>query len=100
MQLEPFTLAECEAFFKAKSPVYDRYQLLQLYMVFGGIPFYLDFIDVHKSATQNINDLCFTQRGRLRNEFKKFTTFGLTPNTYSQSLVHQSLTMDVLFEKK
>ena len=27
------------------------------------------------------------------------TTFGLTTNTYSQSLVHQSLTMDVLFEK-
>ena len=71
IQLEPFTLAECEAFFKAKSPGYDRYQLLQLYMVFGGIPFYLDFIDVRKSATQNINDLCFTQRGRLRKEFDK-----------------------------
>jgi uncharacterized protein len=71
IQLEPFTLAECEAFFQAKSPGYDRYQLLQLYMVFGGIPFYLDFIDPTKSATQNINDLCFTQKGRLRNEFQK-----------------------------
>ena len=69
--LSPFTLAECEAFFQAKSPGYDRYQLLQLYMVFGGIPFYLDTIDVKKSATQNINELCFTQRGRLRNEFEK-----------------------------
>jgi len=71
IQLEPFTLAECEAFFKEKSPGFDRYQMLQLYMVFGGIPFYLDFIDPRKSATQNINDLCFTQRGRLRNEFQK-----------------------------
>ncbi len=26
------------------------------------------------------------------------TTFGLTPNTHAQSLVHQSLTMDALFE--
>lgn len=26
------------------------------------------------------------------------TTFGLTPNMYAQSLVHQSLTMDALFE--
>ena len=69
--LQPFTLAECEAFFKTNAPGFDRYQLLQLYMVFGGIPFYLDAIDPRKSATQNINDLCFTQRGRLRNEFEK-----------------------------
>ena len=69
--LEPFTLAECEAFFKAKAPSYDRYHILQLYMVFGGIPFYLDFIDPAKSAAQNINDLCFTSRGRLRKEFDK-----------------------------
>ena len=67
--LEPFTLAECEAFFRAKSPGFDRYQLLQLYMVFGGIPFYLEAIDTGKSATQNINDLCFAPQGRLRREF-------------------------------
>lgn len=69
--LEPFTLAECEAFFKSKAPSYDRYHILQLYMVFGGIPFYLDFVDPAKSAAQNINDLCFTSRGRLRKEFDK-----------------------------
>jgi uncharacterized protein len=71
MQLEPFTLAECKAFFEAKAPGLDHYQLLQLYMVFGGIPFYLDFIDPRKSAAQNINDLCFKPKGRLRNEFDK-----------------------------
>ncbi|MDZ7900299.1 MAG: ATP-binding protein [Arcicella sp.] len=71
IQIEPFTLAECEAFFQVNSPGYDRYQLIQLYMVFGGIPFYLDFIDTRKSATQNINDLCFSPKGRLRNEFQK-----------------------------
>ena len=48
IQLNPFTLAECDAFFKAKSPGFDQYQLLQLYMVFGGIPFYLDAIDTVK----------------------------------------------------
>jgi uncharacterized protein len=69
--LEPFTLAECEAFFKTKAPTYERYHILQLYMVFGGIPFYLDAIDPSKSATQNINDLCFKTRGNLRNEFDK-----------------------------
>ena len=71
IHLQPFTLAECKSFFLAKSPGYDHYQLLQLYMVFGGIPFYLEAVDISKSATQNINDLCFTQRGLLRAEFKK-----------------------------
>lgn len=71
IHLEPFTLAECEAFFKAKSPGFDRYQLLQLYMVCGGIPFYLEAVDPGKSASQNINELCFSRRGILRTEFEK-----------------------------
>lgn len=71
INLEPFTLAECEAFFSEKGPVPDRYQLLQLYMVFGGIPFYLEAINPRKSATQNINDLCFAAGGRFRTEFEK-----------------------------
>ena len=54
LHLEPFTLAECEAFFKEKSPGMDRYQLLQLYMVFGGIPFYLDFIDPQKRDRKSV----------------------------------------------
>ena len=39
-------------------------------MAWGGIPFYLDRVDVGKSATQNINDLCFAPRGFMRKEFQ------------------------------
>jgi uncharacterized protein len=67
--LEPFTLAECEAFFTYKSATYTRYQIVQLYMVLGGIPFYLNAVDIGKSAAQNINDFCFTPKGFLRKEF-------------------------------
>jgi uncharacterized protein len=69
MPIDPFTLAECEAFFKSKSATFDRYQLLQLYMVLGGIPFYLDMVETTQSAAQNINRLCFTPKGGLRKEF-------------------------------
>lgn len=69
MPIDPFTLAECEAFFKSRSATFDRYQLLQLYMVLGGIPFYLDMVETAESATQNINRLCFTPKGGLRKEF-------------------------------
>lgn len=69
IQLDPFTLAECETYLRQKGGAYSRYQIVQLYMVTGGIPFYLKSIHTGKSATQNINDLCFTPKGLLRNEF-------------------------------
>jgi uncharacterized protein len=69
LKIDPFTLAECEDFFRYKSATYTRYQLIQLYMTLGGIPFYLDAINIGKSATQNINDLCFSPKGFLRKEF-------------------------------
>lgn len=69
IQLEPFTLGECEAFFQDKSANYNRYQIVQLYMALGGIPFYMDLVDPGKSVAQNINDLCFSPRGMLRREF-------------------------------
>lgn len=69
MKLEPFTLNECEQYFKSRSGVYDRYQLIQLYMVMGGIPFYLKQVNTGQSATQNINKLCFDPGGILFDEF-------------------------------
>lgn len=69
LPIEPFTLSECEQFFKNRLATFNRYQLLQLYMVLGGIPFYLDMIDITQSAAQNINRLCFTPKGSLRREF-------------------------------
>lgn len=69
IRLQPFTLYECEAFFKAKSAGFDRYQIILLYMVMGGIPFYLDQVNTGLSADQNIDSLCFTSDGLLRGEF-------------------------------
>lgn len=69
IRLEPFTLHECEEFFKAKCAGFDHYQLVLLYMVLGGIPFYLEQVNPGLSADQNINNLCFTADGLLRGEF-------------------------------
>lgn len=69
MQLTPFTLRETEAFLSAKKAVFTKYQLLQFYMIMGGIPFYLNDIDVEKSAIQNINNMAFGKNGKLRTDF-------------------------------
>ncbi|WP_436490114.1 AAA family ATPase [Chitinophaga sp. ARDCPP14] len=69
IRLESFTLKECEDFLKYKKAIFDRYQIIQLYMVMGGIPFYLEQVDVAQSAAQNINRLCFEKDEMLRSEF-------------------------------
>ena len=69
IQLQPFTLRECELFFISKGARFDRYQIVQLYMVMGGIPFYLSQVDPKLSAAQNINRMCFSSAGLLREEF-------------------------------
>ncbi|MEN0050819.1 MAG: ATP-binding protein, partial [Bacteroidota bacterium] len=70
IRLQPFTLKETEAFLKEKNAVYNRYQNLLIYMTFGGIPFYLDYIDAEKSTMQNINDLCFLMDAPFRLEYE------------------------------
>ena len=67
--LQPFSLAETEAFLKSKNGQYDRYQLMELYMVMGGIPYYLDNIQVNRSIAQNIDRLFFVEGGILSNEY-------------------------------
>ncbi len=67
--LQPFTLQETEAFLKSKGGVFDRYQLLELYMAMGGIPFYLDNVLVNRSVAQNIDRMFFTPGAILNIEY-------------------------------
>ena len=81
--LQPFTLAETEAYFKSRKIRLDRYQLLLLYMTMGGIPHYLDQVEGGKSAVQNIDDICFHPQGLLRSEFDNlYSSLFLNPERY------------------
>ncbi|MFK7906259.1 MAG: ATP-binding protein [Chitinophagales bacterium] len=71
LYLHPFTLAETAAYCRARNIKLNPYQILQLYMVMGGIPMYLDQIKPGLSAIQNIQKICFTPSGYLRNEFER-----------------------------
>jgi uncharacterized protein len=67
--LQPFSLQETEAFLTSKGGVFDRYQLLELYMAMGGIPFYLDNVLVNRSVAQNIDRMFFTPGAILNIEY-------------------------------
>jgi hypothetical protein len=71
IELRPFTLAECEEFFKDREIGYDRLSITECYMVFGGIPYYLDLFEKGKSVAQNIDRLCFSPNAPLRHEFEE-----------------------------
>ena len=70
IRLLPFTLQETEAYLKEQKINLDRYQVLQLYMVMGGVPHYLREIRKGESSAQAIDRLCFSKDGLLQNEFK------------------------------
>lgn len=69
IKIEPFTLHECKLYSESKKMKLSNYQLIELYMAMGGIPFYWEQLEKGLSATQNIQLLCFEKNGPLRNEF-------------------------------
>ncbi len=70
IKLEPFTLAETQAYFKSKKINFDLYEITQLFMVMGGIPHYLNAVKAEESVIQNIGRICFTKTGLLYYEFQ------------------------------
>lgn len=67
--LQPFTLFETELYLKSRGVQLDRYHLIQIYMAMGGIPHYLKEVEAGKTAVQNIDQICFSTQGLLREEF-------------------------------
>ena len=71
IKLSPFTLRECEEFFKSRQVQLSRYDITQSYMIFGGMPYYLGYIDNGRSLAQNVDRLFFSSDGILKNEFNR-----------------------------
>lgn len=67
--LDRFSLKETEEFLKSRGSRWDRYQILQSYMLTGGVPYYIKLLDTKKTLAENIDSLCFDENGVLRNEF-------------------------------
>ena len=70
IHLHPFTLSECEKYVKSGNLAFNRSQIMQYYMVFGGVPFYWTFIRKGLSIIQNIDGILFSKDAPLKEEFK------------------------------
>lgn len=71
VRLLPFTLGETAAFLKSRGIDLTPYQVIELYMAFGGVPHYLKMAEPGLSAFQIIDNVCFASQGELRDEFNR-----------------------------
>jgi len=69
IHLKPFTLSETQEYLISNNIRLNLKQVTQLYMVTGGVPFYLSKIERGCSATQAIEALSFDSKALLFNEF-------------------------------
>lgn len=81
--LEPFTLTETKSYLQSRNINLPHYQITELYMALGGVPHYLKEVKIGKSPTQNIDDICFSKNGLLRDEFLR-----LYPSLFSNAEKH------------
>lgn len=86
MRLMPFTLFEAETFLKNRKIMLDRYQIIQLYMIMGGVPQYLKMIEKGESAMAAIDRICFTKDGFLNDEFKN-----LFNSLFDNAIIHMNI---------
>lgn len=71
IKLKPFTLKETKEFFAYKGIPMEEYELLKIYMVFGGVAEYLEHVRPGDSAVTCIEHLCFKPSAYLANEYNE-----------------------------
>lgn len=72
IHLSQFSLCECKEFVEKNGLSLNEEQILQYYMIFGGIPFYWTLLNENKgmSVSQVVDKVQFSRDAELREEFK------------------------------
>jgi uncharacterized protein len=86
IRVQPFKLHECAAFLESKDIILSRADLLKLYMVLGGIPYYLNLMSRGESVPGVIDRLFFSEPPELKGEFDE-----LFDSLFDNSPVHKRI---------
>ena len=70
IKIESFTLKETKQFLERKGFAWNNYQLIEIYSILGGIPFYIESLKKSLGVSQNIDKLFFAKNALLKSEFK------------------------------
>lgn len=69
LRLEPFTVAEANAYLRTRRIRLKPIELMELYMAIGGVPYYLSLVERGRSVPEIVGRLCFERGGQLQTEF-------------------------------
>ena len=87
ISLKPFTLAECGEYYDSRGVAMNTQDLIESYMIFGGIPYYLHLIEKRYSLALNVDRICFSESAPLRYEFDRLLdTLFANPAKYIEVL--------------
>ena len=67
--LHPFSLGETAEYLQMIGINWSEYDIAQCYMILGGIPYYLSFLNPAETLNENIDDLFFHKNAELADEF-------------------------------
>lgn len=71
IKLAPFSLYEVEKYFESNKIQMSRYDIVQSYMMVGGIPYYLKYFSRQLSLPQNVDALFFAENAPLKDEYDR-----------------------------
>ena len=71
IHIRPMNLRDVESLLSYNDIRLPRKQIIEYYMVFGGIPYYLNLLSPRFSVSQNIDRLCFDEGGALHHELEE-----------------------------
>ncbi len=71
IKLHPFTLHEAELYYQEQGIALDRYAQMQLYMMLGGIPYYMSYIRKGDSVEQTVDRLFVQRDAKLSDELEQ-----------------------------
>ena len=71
IKLSPFKLFDCEKFYKSRNIRFSKYDIVQSYMIFGGIPYYMGYMDEEMSLAQNVDNVFFSRDAELKSEYDR-----------------------------
>ena len=69
MKLQPFSLSQCRELALRENLAFSDTQIMEMYMVFGGIPYYWKLLERGLSVSQNIDRIFFSEDAPLANEY-------------------------------
>lgn len=69
--LDELSLVHCNKFWGKKTSLINAKEKLKILSVTGGVPRYLEEININRSAEENIQKMCFNKEGILFSEFDR-----------------------------